>query len=122
MSKQRRNLTAKWIRDTERIFSNRKQLLQFLSVEMALQGGHVEESRVGAKRVIKGLTLLANTSEPIREPWTLSPPVMTEDMLLEKEAALSAIGTARNAYFNPILRRSKTSYFQALVHLNPTLL
>ena len=51
----------------------------------------------GVKRPLEGLTLLENPEETLKEPWTQEAPVMTEDMLMETEATISALGETTNA-------------------------
>lgn len=51
----------------------------------------------GVKRPLEDLTLLENPEEPLNEPWTQEAPVTTEDMLLETEAAISALGETCDA-------------------------
>ena len=45
-----------------------------------------------AKAVLEGVTLLSDSSRVVRIPWTQDPPLMTDDALLENQAAMSALG------------------------------
>lgn len=48
------------------------------------------------KRSLEAMKLLADPSRTLMEPWTQDPPVRTEDMLLEEQAALDALGKTQN--------------------------
>ncbi len=57
---------------------------------MQVTGGGGEAS--SSRPILQHLNLLRGSNAAVREPLTQPPPVMTQDMLAEKEAALSALG------------------------------
>ena len=52
----------------------------------------VQDSEDGGGAILQHLHLLGGSKANVRMPITQPPPVMTQDMLAEKEAALSALG------------------------------
>lgn len=60
----------------------------------------------GVKGQIRDLTLLENPAEILKEPWTQEAPVMTEDMLLETEAAINALGETSIVFLCFFLRQT----------------
>jgi len=64
----------------------------FLWVEDTVQSVGEGSEGAGGGAILHHLHLLRGSKAKVREPITQPPPVMTQDMLAEKEAALSALG------------------------------
>ena len=52
----------------------------------------MQDCEDGSGAILQHLHLLGGSKANVRVPITQPPPVMTQDMLAEKEAALSALG------------------------------
>ena len=67
-----------------------------------------------SKGVLKGLHLLGGDRGLMQEPVTQPPPVLTEDMLQEREAALSALGAASPNHVCCVLTGTQPCLLKAL--------
>ena len=83
-------------------------LLSLTFADCFLQQGLLPSGQsVGVKRLLENLALLENPEEILKEPWTQEAPATTEDMLLETEAAISALGESTTADLLDTCRVSK---------------